>query len=415
MTITVIPTGFCNIDCAYCFEPQAVRKQAVRPALAAIEQTLDRLLDELGSEVPVGLHGGECTSIPLKDIEALLSMIASRKGHAAVQTNGYAISPELIRLFKQYNTLVSVSWDGPGELNGLRGPDPTDPVSTERFTERLSANVQRMREADLRVAITVVLSRVNAGSDEKLQRMKEWMLWLARLGISRGRMNPLFTNPPNSAMELTAGELAHAYISLFDFVVESGLEWLPYREAIDNLLGFPIATCIHAGCNPDDTFVHSIFPDGRVGNCDRTFQGGLTSRPVHPRPNSRLEILIFNHCAGCKFWRVCHGGCPAHTVGEGPGMKPRFCEADYALYEHAEKRLRSLLPTVRLITDRNGPGEPFEAMSWRAPDRPSSYLRPNGTVANPVVSSTDGKRLLPMAAPEDDRSHAKANRDGTVT
>jgi uncharacterized protein len=383
MTVVVLPTGFCNIKCTYCFESEEMRSTPGRPNLAAVESTLDRLLSELPAEMPVGLHGGECTMVPLKDLDALLRMITERRGESAVQTNGYQMSDALIDLFKTYNTKVSISWDGPEELNRFRGPDPSDPESVLRFTAQLARNVERLREADIRVSITTVLSRANASDDDKLDRLQAWMLWLHERGVRAGRFNPLFRHPVDLTMELTGDELAHAYIKLFDFVVDRQLMWFPFREMIDNLLGLSLGPCVFAGCNPDDTFVYSVFPDGRVGNCDRTMAQGMTPRPAVPRRNERLEILQANHCAGCRYWTVCHGGCPAHSVGEGAATTPRFCQADYALYAHIESRLRGLMPAVELAIDPTsflGRG-PFAAM-FDGP-HPSSF-RP----AQPAAGST---------------------------
>jgi sulfatase maturation enzyme AslB (radical SAM superfamily) len=308
MTVVVLPTGFCNIKCTYCFESEEMRSTPGRPNLAAVESTLDRLLAQVPAEMPVGLHGGECTMVPLKDLEALLRMITERRGESAVQTNGYQMSDALIDLFRTYNTKVSISWDGPEELNRFRGPDPSDHESGLRYTAQLARNVDRLREAGVRVSITTVLSRANASDDDKLDRLKAWMLWLHERGVTAGRFNPLFRHPVDLTMELTGGELAHAYITLFDFVVDRRLMWFPFREMIDNLLGLSLGPCVFAGCNPDDTFVYSVFPDGRVGNCDRTMSQGMTPRPEVPRRNERLEILQANHCAGCRYWPVCLPG-----------------------------------------------------------------------------------------------------------
>jgi radical SAM protein with 4Fe4S-binding SPASM domain len=200
--------------------------------------------------------------------------------------------------------------------------------------------------------------------------------------VTAGRFNPLFRHPVDLTMELTGDELAHAYITLFDFVTERQLMWFPFREMIDNLLGLSLGPCVFAGCNVDDTFVYSVFPDGRVGNCDRTMSQGMVPRPAVPRRNERLDLLRANHCAGCKYWAVCHGGCPAHSVGEGAATTPRFCQADYALYAHIESRLRGLMPNLRLVIDEQGHAArgPFAAM-FEGP-YPSSFrpAKPAATV-----------------------------------
>jgi uncharacterized protein len=342
----------------------------------AIARTLDGLLRHFGETSTVGLHGGECTTIPIDDLEALLRIIAERTGSSGVQTNGYALTPELIRVFKEYSTTVSVSWDGPAELNALRGPDPGGSLATSGYHTGLVENVKKLLDADLRVSIVCVLHMANASSPEKLRRMKEWIEWLEGLGIDGGRLNPLFEDSPVTRYELDDTQLEHAYLELLDFVVEGGYEWLPFREMIDNLLGFPISPCVFAGCDRASTHAISILPDGRLGNCDRTFVEGLETRILTAPPaNERSAFLQKTQCAGCRYWALCQGGCPMSGDNGSWRNKTRFCRAYFSTYERTERMLRGLLPNIRLVMDR-GDGKPFEAMSWRSCKKPSAYAAP---------------------------------------
>jgi radical SAM protein with 4Fe4S-binding SPASM domain len=374
MTVLIIPTGACPFACRYCFEPVSLRRRAaVRPDVDAILRTLDQTLQQLGTDVQVGLHGGECTTLAGADLAALLRAIAARTGRSAVQTNGYLVTPEMLALFRECNTKISISWDGPPELNRLRGPDPEDPARLAEYNARLVDNLRALLDAGLKVGVVAVLHQANAGSPAEIARMKEWMQWLAELGVTRGRMNPLFGGSSVAQFALDNQQLGHAYCEFFDWVTANGLEWLPYREMVDNLLGFPVSPCHFAGCNLERTLALSILPDGRLGNCDRTFLHGFTERAeLAWTSGDRDARLAATECADCRYWAVCRGGCPVSAEGDDPQRKTRFCAAFLQAYAHVERRLRGLLPHVRLVMDAAG-DEPFAAMSWSACSRPSSY------------------------------------------
>jgi radical SAM protein with 4Fe4S-binding SPASM domain len=128
--------------------------------------------------------------------------------------------------------------------------------------------------------------------------------------------------------------------------------WFPYREMINNLAGSPVSPCVYAGCNRHATILISVLPDGRLGNCDRLFDGdALKPRPWLESENERIDILEQGHCAGCRYWGVCHGGCPATVPRTAPQTAPPFCEGDYKAYEHIEQWLRKQNPGVHLVTD----------------------------------------------------------------
>lgn len=375
MTILIIPDERCQFRCAYCFEPDSVRKN-VSPTeldISAIERSLNSLLqDPRHAGSSLGLHGGEPLLLNPRELEVLLKMQHDRTGTSSVQTNGYNITETTINLFKKYNTYVGISCDGPENLNVLRGPNPQDKKVTKGYNRKLKKIIRKLRKEDVPVSIMCILHKGNASTPEQLEELKEWLLWLDDLGIVHGRLNPMFAAPWSKEYELTNEELTRAWTTLFDFCMEHGLRWNPLREMIDNLLGFKVSPCVFCQCDYFTTTTLSILPDGTVSNCDRTFQDGIHVRSTSQFKSGRYQALVQTQCKDCKYWRICGGSCPAEGIDGDWRNKSRFCEAIYATYEHIGKRLRGLLPNVKLITDPDG-GEPFKMMSFAYSRKPSGY------------------------------------------
>jgi uncharacterized protein len=330
----------------------------------------------------LGLHGGEALMVKIRDLERLLKVIYQLCGetepspHTSIVTNASLITDSHIRLFKKYKTSVNISCDGPPELNILRGPDPSDPGKTSDYNDMVQNKIRRLKDEDIHVSIMCIIHTENAGDQEKLDRLKRWLNELKSIGITGGRINPMYAEPWSKQYELSNDQLAEAYRQMVDFTVDSGTRWYPFREMIDNICGLSCSPCIFGKCDVFKTNTLAILPDGTLTNCDRTFKYGIHSRSSDDMPKSeaRYEILQLDQCAGCEYWTICGGGCP--TEGEPDWRdKTRFCDAIYETYKHIEKKLTGLLPNIILV---NNPrysqyGDAFLPMSYAYCDRASTH------------------------------------------
>ncbi|MBI4616450.1 MAG: radical SAM protein [Planctomycetes bacterium] len=372
MTIVIVPTKRCNLGCAYCFEPESMRR--TDPECALDVEGIARSLDEVWSGPwqggMVGLHGGECTLLDLPDLENLLALTYEKTGRSGVQTHGYNLTDPILDLFEKYKTRVSVSCDGPPHLNVLRSPNPASAKATAHYNEKLRQNLSRLCARKIPVGVISVLHRENASTPEKLHDLKVWLGELAELGITRGRANPMYADGPNRRFQLTEAELSRAWRDLFDCVVEKRLDWLPFREMVDNLLGLSLGPCWFGGCDVSDTILVSIQADGSRGNCDRTFARGVTARKPGTETATRRDLLAATECNGCRYWKVCQGGCPMEAPEGDWRRKTRFCQAILEIYSHIEKRLKDLMPHVRLVADGPGTGVVAARPGRKGPKQP---------------------------------------------
>lgn len=351
----------CQFRCTYCFEPENTR-EPIDYNFSKIQNSLKKLWESPFRGSSICLHGGEPTIAPRRQLEELMRHIHSLTGVVSIQTNGFAIDDHLISLFKRYNVYVGISVDGPPELNILRGPSPSDDKITQEYNKKLWANIRKLRQENVPVSIMCILQKENAGTIEKVEKLKEWIVNLKDIGITSGRMNPMFASPTQKKYELSQKELLVAWIELYELNKVHGLNYNPMREMINNILGKRPSPCIFSRCDYFNTPTITILPDGTVGNCDRTFQEGIYLRSEMGTQSGRYESLRQTQCKDCKYWKICGGGCPAEGIDGDWRNKTRFCQAIYNLYSWIEQDLRGLFPAIKLVIDRDFDGNPFKQL-----------------------------------------------------
>ena len=133
-TVLIKTASRCNIDCSYCYVYQGPdttwRAQPKRMRPEVLTAVRDRLIEQAERQ-PVGfaivLHGGEPLLLGLKDLAALLRglrvSLSPQSYPISIQTNGTLLSQNFLDLLAETHTSVSVSIDGPLEVNNLARRD----------------------------------------------------------------------------------------------------------------------------------------------------------------------------------------------------------------------------------------------------------------------------------------------------
>lgn len=123
--VVLQPTTLCNLDCSYCYLPDRLLRREMTPRVAQLvaydvtEQTY-----RTGRPVTVLWHGGEPTTLPIDRFEELVApfdrMRAAGLVRHSIQTNASLITPAWVEFLRRHTMQVSVSLDGPAELNSER-------------------------------------------------------------------------------------------------------------------------------------------------------------------------------------------------------------------------------------------------------------------------------------------------------
>jgi uncharacterized protein len=116
-------TGFCNIDCAYCYLPDRNNARQVMD-LNTLAQAARLVFDQrlTKDELDIVWHAGEPLTLPPAYYEEAIETIeAARPSTIKVrygfQTNGTLIDNAWIDLFERHAITVGVSLDGPRDLH----------------------------------------------------------------------------------------------------------------------------------------------------------------------------------------------------------------------------------------------------------------------------------------------------------
>jgi uncharacterized protein len=316
----------CNLACKYCYQGSYRRKHKPRA-----NYNLDLVLKKMEEfkDVEMTLHGGEPLAMPKKDVERILAKMYELQGRSSVQTNGVLIDEDYIQMFKKYNTHVGISFDGPGELSEFRGPR----------TYNLDKTIERLVKEGISTSIIIVISKSNAGTDERLKKLKEYLLELGKLGVT-GRINPCGGAPD---YELDEKRLIEVYLDLARFCLERNLRWSPFTDIVWGLQG-KSRVCVFSGCDPFSTpSAIVLLGDGSLTNCMRVNQEYILLRhPVYM--DIRIQILAetpqeFGGCKGCKYFTACYGGCPSIAIGNDWRNRTYHCSLWKALFQFFENVL----------------------------------------------------------------------------
>jgi len=325
----------CHGGCLGCYE-KAVRDAGTAPAfdgkkvLASLNTQM--ALDANCSWNSPTLHGGEPLTIPLPDMEALLTAIHGKYGRSGIQTSGAMIRAEHIELFKKYKTCVGISIDGDtAETNLGRWNAPGFDAAT--MTKQTLDAMRKLKEAGISTSTITVLRKYNAGTPPLRQDLVRFGRRMRdEFGVTSARFNPLIAFDERTAREeeLDNDTLAKTFRALAIITFAEDLEWRPMKDFIATLQGKP-SECVFSECDPWATEAEiPIMGDGSLGVCMKWADGVVTLRTEKSR--ARYEMLPqirqeSGGCKGCFWWPYCKGGCPGAGIDGDWRNRSKFCEA----------------------------------------------------------------------------------------
>jgi uncharacterized protein len=298
-------TTCCNLQCAYCYHGEA--RQLMDMAQDVIEHALDLAQRGTGS-FHLQLTGGEPTLVPdLIKYTVLRAHSLSRPCTIGIQTNGTALTKDLVDFFREQQIQVGISLDGPPAIHQqLRG----------QMSQTLEG-IRLLESRDVPFRVTTVVSGHNISSLNRL------VLLLAGFRQARGIGLDLLVNKgralngvqPVSADSLASGLRAMVAtlqaINLHRSIPLQLREMEKVRRLADT--GNKPRSFCHA-CLGQSMAVH---PDGRLFPCGQTFGDNhfLAGTVLQPE-TLKLQILPdtqsdSKQCEQCPLKNNCPGDCPS--------------------------------------------------------------------------------------------------------
>jgi uncharacterized protein len=343
MSVELRPLGVkCNLACQYCYQNmhRNAANECPRYDLDAMKQAV---CEEGG---PFHLFGGEPLLMKFADLAEMFRWGLETFGENSIQTNGALITRKHIDLFRQYDVMVGVSVDGPGELNDARWAGTLE--KTRAATEKTQAAIRMMCARHLAPALMLQLTRCNATA-RRLPRLLAWIREMAALGVCSMRVHLL---------EMENSRVREKY----GLSTEENLYALEQFTALDRQLpGLRIdipadlralllgddseVPCVWRACDPYTTeAVIGVNGEGRRHNCGLTDKEGIHFQKPDRQGFERYLALYHtpqahHGCKGCRFFLVCKGQCPGTAVDRDWRNRTEYCEVWKRLFSQIESRL----------------------------------------------------------------------------
>ncbi len=330
-TVILKLTEACNARCAYCDVVRKPRPPVVNMPMDVLEQLFVRTGEFLRGHPEESMcvvwHGGEPLLMGTEPFVRALEFqqrhcgdVASRIVHS-IQTNATLLTAEFVPVLRELGIdRVGTSYDPVRGLRGLgRERDP------ERYDRKFMEGLRVLEEAGMPWGVIYVVTRSSLADPAGVYRT---CMNLASRGSVR--MNPVLLfdtrDPELSGMAIDEDEWVGFQARLFPvWWAERHLypDFEPFASAVRNVSGRGRSLC----CTESGRCALShlnLAPDGTLSLCGRASDWGLFAQgsimvrdfdqvladPERLDLLERSDRLAEGNCRGCRFWDICHGGCP---------------------------------------------------------------------------------------------------------
>ena len=355
----------CNMRCEYCFYADVAAHRETPDYGVMTRDTMRALVRKAfiyaEGSVSFSFQGGEPTlagAAFYRDFLCEVSRCNSRglPVSFALQTNGYAVSDELLTLFAEHGFLLGVSLDGPVDMHDARRKD----AAGRGTYHRVIRTIEKLRAFGIPYNILCVVTAETARrSRETWDALREhrYLQFIPCIDGLEGGQNPHSLSP-----EAYGRFLIETY-ELYERAFRAGR---PVSERrFDNYLS------ILAGLPPEDCgmcgqcgLYYVAEADGSVYPCDFYALDEWKMGNINTMSLARMEksspskafrqasLRLPEICQGCEYFSLCRGGCRRYRepFREGLPGKNRFCKSYRMFFDACLPRMNAL--TERVLAER---------------------------------------------------------------
>jgi uncharacterized protein len=353
-TILLKVTSRCNINCSYCYVyhqgDTSWQRMPKHMTLATVEDVLRQLAtlyEDQQHPFAIVLHGGEPLLLPRRILETLLHGLADRLPPTctrSVQTNGTLIDDDLLELCLRTNTTLSVSLDGPADVNDAF----RIAFNGEGTCARTSAGIARIRQHPKASRIfTGVLCVVDP--DSNARRVYDFFKSLAVPSVDFLFKDGNHAKLPLGKSSIESTEYGRWLAAVWDCYINDPDP--PRIRVLDDLGRLLLGgSSVKEGCGRTLYGIAVIDTDGTITKNDTlksTYDGAdrfektwsvsmgrlseIASSPEFIE-YSQLQHPTSSVCQACSLLRVCGGGMPLSRWHPETGLaNPSIYCADYKL------------------------------------------------------------------------------------
>ena len=363
-TVLIKTASRCNIDCSYCYVYQgpdtAWRLQPKRMRRGVVEAVCKRLIEQAGRQetgFAIVLHGREPLLLGFDELAALLrglrSHLSSARHPISIQTNGTLLSENLLDLFAETRTSVSVSIDGPPEANDLARLEHRG-RSTYAATARGIRLLASHPESEFLFAGT--LSVIQPAVSPKL--VYEFLKVLGTPSMDFLLQDGNHDRLPPGKSHFSSTEYGRWLIGLVELYLTDSSP-VPIRLVDDTIKLCLGGTSRKEGKGKEQHGILIIETDGEIRKNDTlraSFEGADQFADRWNVTTTSLSEVLSSHeylaysgmqvptcrvCADCELLSVCGGGMPLYrwSAERGYDNSSVYCHDHAAFIRHAVTRL----------------------------------------------------------------------------
>ena len=351
-TIIVKATEKCNSNCYYC--DVVYKKDTGKSMPLEILETLfirinEFLKAEIGERVEILWHGGEplllgpqyyMSALKLQDKHCLDTK--NRITHN-IQTNLTCFNSEFMQPFKELGIhSIGTSYDPEPHMRG-----PGKRIDSDTYNRRFMQALELLDRNDIAWGLIYVVTK------KSLAKPLDIFLFLSNLTMGKGfNMNPvLIYDDKRKNIAITPEEFVEFLGAIFPYWWKYRQRYPdvnPFKGLVENVINRDLS--LSCGDSGACTYHHiNVAPDGQTSQCGRSADWGLLQygnirdkslgEILHDQQrdplNERIEVLPKTECSDCRFWDICHGGCPLDAYSQhGSFMhKSEWCEAKRGFME----------------------------------------------------------------------------------
>ena len=365
VTVMIKPvSGLCNMRCRYCFYTDEMKRRdtAIHPVMTneTLEAAVRRTMAYADGSATFVFQGGEPTLAGIAFYETLIKLQRKYNPRGlqisnAIQTNGLALTDELIAFLANNHFLVGVSLDGTRETHDLFRKD----AAGQNTFDRVHQTVERLSKAGVQYNVLCVVDKAVAENQESV--LKELSQYPFVQFI------PCMDDLDGTSNDYSLSNQAYAAFLKCSFSLYESryLQGKPISmRHLDNwlgiLLGYPPENCATTGRCALQFVIESngdVYPcdfyaldEWRLGNVHTHSFRQLCRSPV-AETFCACSLEVPYACRECRWYPLCRNGCKRERNPE-TGLF-RLCDGTKQFFDEYGDRMKKLAQTVLYNNQRS--------------------------------------------------------------